>query len=42
MAQNLGLGKMIDYESDLVKAAMPELLGNIKKGEEFVANNPPQ
>lgn len=40
--KNLGLGKMNDYEVSLVKAAMPELQKNIKKGEEFVAKNPPQ
>lgn len=39
--KNLGLGKMNDYEVGLVKAAMPELQKNIKKGEEFVAKNPP-
>lgn len=37
--KNLGMGKMIDFEIKLVKAAMPELLANIKKGEEFVANS---
>lgn len=34
--QNLGIGNMIDYEKKLVDAAMPELLANIKKGEDFV------
>lgn len=34
--KNLGLGQMLDYERNLVNAAMPELLSNIKKGEEFV------
>ncbi|KAH3891809.1 malate dehydrogenase, mitochondrial-like [Dreissena polymorpha] len=33
---NLGMGKLIEYERKLVDAAMPELLANIKKGEEFV------
>lgn len=37
--KNLGMGKMKDYEKALVTAAMPELLSNIKKGEEFVAKN---
>lgn len=41
MSRNLGLGKLIDYEVNLIKAAMPELIKNIEKGEEFVANNPP-
>lgn len=39
--KNLGLGKMNDFEVSLVKAAMPELQKNIKKGEEFLAKNPP-
>ncbi|KAK6192692.1 hypothetical protein SNE40_004120 [Patella caerulea] len=33
---NLGVGKLIDYEVGLLKAAMPELIANIKKGEDFV------
>lgn len=41
MSRNLGLGKLIDYEVNLIKAAMPELIKNIEKGEEFVVNNPP-
>lgn len=36
--KNLGMGKLIDFEVNLLKAAMPELLSNIKKGVEFVAN----
>jgi len=39
--KNLGLGKMNDFEVGLVKAAMGELQKNIKKGEEFLAKNPP-
>lgn len=42
LEKNLGLGKTIDYESELIDKAMPELLANIKKGEEFVRDNPPQ
>jgi malate dehydrogenase len=42
IAKNLGLGKLIDYEVNLIKAAMPELIKNIQKGEDFVENNPPQ
>lgn len=34
--KNLGIGKLVDFEVDLLKAAMPELLANIKKGEDFV------
>ncbi|XP_076452753.1 malate dehydrogenase, mitochondrial-like [Babylonia areolata] len=34
--RNLGMGKLIDFEMDLLKAAMPELQDNIKKGEDFV------
>lgn len=40
--KNLGLGKLLDYEVNLIKAAMPELIKNIQKGEEFVVNNPPK
>lgn len=36
MEKNLGIGKLIDFEVNLLKAAMPELLSNIQKGEEFV------
>ena len=39
--QNLGIGKTIEFEAELIKKAIPELLTNIKKGEEFVAKNPP-
>lgn len=41
MQKNLGMGKLIEYEVGLVNAAMGELKGNIQKGIEFVANNPP-
>ncbi len=34
--KNLGLGKLIDSEVDLIKKAMPELKKNIQKGEDFV------
>jgi len=34
--KNLGMGKLIDFEVNLLKAAMPELISNIQKGEEFV------
>ncbi|XP_063220227.1 malate dehydrogenase, mitochondrial [Bacillus rossius redtenbacheri] len=34
--KNLGLGKLSDYETELLKAAIPELKKNIAKGEEFV------
>jgi len=37
--KNLGLGNLTAYEQDLLKAALPELNGSIKKGEEFVAKN---
>nr|UDB72889.1 mitochondrial malate dehydrogenase isoform X3 [Androctonus crassicauda] len=36
ISKNLGIGKLSSYESDLLKAAIPELKGNIKKGEDFV------
>lgn len=38
--KNLGLGKMIDYEVNLIRTALPELQKNIKKGEEFLTKNP--
>lgn len=36
LEQNLGYGKLSAYEEDLLKAAIPELQKNIKKGEDFV------
>jgi malate dehydrogenase len=39
--KNLGLGKLIETEVNAIKAGLPELQKNIKKGEEFVAKNPP-
>ena len=41
-SKNLGLGERIDYENELIAKAMPELIGNIQKGEEFVQKNPPK
>ena len=35
--KNLGLGKLTDFEKDLLKAALPELQSSIKKGVEFAA-----
>lgn len=37
--KNLGLGKLSDFEQQLLKAALPELKSSIKKGEEFVNRN---
>lgn len=37
--KNLGMGKLSDFETELVKKALPELKGSIKKGEEFVHKN---
>jgi len=37
--KNLGLGTLSAFEQELLKAAIPELLGSIKKGVEFVAKN---
>lgn len=34
--KNFGLGKLTDYENELLKAAIPELKKNIQKGEDFV------
>lgn len=33
--KNLGYGKLNAFEQQLLKAAIPELLKNIKTGEEF-------
>lgn len=33
--KNLGYGKLNEFEQQLLKAAIPELLKNIKVGEEF-------
>lgn len=38
--KNLGLGKLNDFEKELLAKAIPELKKNIAKGEEFVAKNP--
>lgn len=38
--KNLGLGKLIDYEVNLIRTALPELDKNIQKGEEFLSKNP--
>merc|ERR1712080_623924 len=37
--KNLGLGTLTEFEQGLLAAAIPELLGSIKKGEKFVADN---
>merc|ERR1711884_522343 len=37
--KNLGLGTLTPFEQDLLKAAIPELNGSIKKGEKFVEDN---
>ena len=39
LEKNLGLGKLMEYEANLVKKAMDELKGSIAKGEEFAAKN---
>merc|ERR1711899_42858 len=36
--KNLGLGTLTAFEQDLLKAAIPELNGSIKKGEQFAAD----
>ncbi|CAG9558949.1 unnamed protein product [Danaus chrysippus] len=36
LEKNLGFGNLNDYEQGLLKAAIPELLKNIKTGEKFV------
>merc|ERR1712029_509886 len=37
VAKNLGLGTLSEFEEGLLKAALPELQGSIKKGIEFAA-----
>lgn len=37
--KNLGLGKLMEHEVALLKKAMPDLLANIQKGEDFVLKN---
>lgn len=39
LEKNLGMGTLSDFEKELVKGALPELLASIKKGEDFVAKN---
>merc|ERR1711910_57221 len=39
IGKNLGLGTLTEFEQGLLAAAIPELIGSIKKGEEFVAKN---
>lgn len=39
LKENLGLGKLSDYEQKLVNECIPELKASIKKGEEFVNKN---
>lgn len=38
--KNLGLGKLTEFEVELINKAIPELQKNIKKGEEFLTKNP--
>merc|ERR1712242_67846 len=37
--KNLGLGTLTEFEQGLLAAAIPELIGSIKKGEKFVEDN---
>lgn len=34
--KNLGIGKLSDFEQELVNKAIPELKDNVAKGEQFV------
>lgn len=38
LKENLGLGKLSDYEKKMVEQCIPELKASIKKGEEFAKN----
>ena len=37
--KNLGLGKLLEFEANLVKKAIPELKASIQKGEDFLNKN---
>lgn len=39
LEKNLGYGTLSDFEKKKLEALIPELLGSIKKGEEFVKNS---
>lgn len=39
LVKNLGLGELSDYEKQKLEELLPELQKNIKKGEDFAANN---
>ncbi|KAF6029851.1 MDH2 [Bugula neritina] len=39
--QNLGIGRLADFEVSLLEKAIPELQKNITKGEEWIKSNPP-
>jgi len=39
LEKNLGLGSLTDFEQALLAAAIPQLNGEIAKGEKFVADN---
>lgn len=36
--KNFGMGHLSDFEKELLKAALPELAANIKKGVDFGKN----
>lgn len=36
---NLGLGKLSDFEQELLKLALPELKKNIQKGVDYMSKN---
>lgn len=36
LEKNLGIGKLSKFEEELLGKALPELIANIKKGEDFV------
>lgn len=37
--KNLGLGKLLEFEANLIKKALPELKASIQKGEDFILKN---
>merc|ERR1712038_145739 len=39
VVKNLGLGKLTEFEENLLKASLPELKSSIQKGIEFVEKN---
>lgn len=37
--KNLGIGNLSSFEKELLQKALPELMKNIQKGEDFINKN---